>query len=193
MLVHESYLKNIIPEKLVPYSNARIQCRIEWFRPWIINSTPAGCTQPGFISCNMVMEKLYMMSENTFCKCRLGSYAVIIVRAMILNFRDYYLERVCSGVCICGLLYTVLSFVNLKATVTSRLPAGTAIKKSKLILLFLWNDTWLVSGKRCSAWRWVMQFLPGSGKWQLPSTLSVNAVFYNRLKMIKKQSTEEDI
>jgi hypothetical protein len=36
-----------------------------------------------------------------------------------------------------------------------------------LILLFLWRDTWLVSAKSCSAWRWVKQFQPGAGKWQL--------------------------
>jgi hypothetical protein len=30
----------------------------------------------------------------------------------------------------------------------------------KLILLFLWSDTWLVFWKSCSGWRWVMQFLP---------------------------------
>jgi hypothetical protein len=35
----------------------------------------------------------------------------------------------------------------------------------KLILLFVWSDTWLVSEKYCSAWRWVVQFLLGAGKW----------------------------
>jgi hypothetical protein len=32
----------------------------------------------------------------------------------------------------------------------------------KMILLFSWSDTWLVSGKSRSALRFVMQFLPGS-------------------------------
>jgi hypothetical protein len=47
----------------------------------------------------------------------------------------------------------------------------------ELILLFLWSDTWLVSGNSRSAWRWVMQFLPGAGKGQLRSGLSVNALY----------------
>jgi hypothetical protein len=47
----------------------------------------------------------------------------------------------------------------------------------KLILLLLWSDSWLVSGKSCSAWLWVMQFLPGAGEWQLRSGLSVNALY----------------
>jgi hypothetical protein len=48
----------------------------------------------------------------------------------------------------------------------------------KLILLFvLWNDTWLVSGKTCNVWRWVMQFLPGAGTLQLRSGISVNALY----------------
>jgi hypothetical protein len=48
----------------------------------------------------------------------------------------------------------------------------------KFILLFLWNDAWFVSGKPCSAWRWIMQFQPGGEKWQLRSSLSVN-ILYN--------------
>jgi hypothetical protein len=47
----------------------------------------------------------------------------------------------------------------------------------KLILLFLWSDTWLVSGKSCSSWRRVMPFLPEAGKRQLRSGLSVNALY----------------
>jgi hypothetical protein len=43
--------------------------------------------------------------------------------------------------------YIVRSLTKLNATVTSRLPAGTATK-GKLILLFFWSDAWLVSGKR---------------------------------------------
>jgi hypothetical protein len=31
----------------------------------------------------------------------------------------------------------------------------------KLILSFSWSDTWLVSGRPCSGWRWVTQFQPG--------------------------------
>jgi hypothetical protein len=53
----------------------------------------------------------------------------------------------------------------------ARACAGTS-----LIFLFYWCDTWLVSGKSCSTWRWVMQFLPGAGKWHLCSGLSVNAL-----------------
>jgi hypothetical protein len=44
-------------------------------------------------------------------------------------------------------------------------------KKVSWFLWFLWSDTWLVLGKLCSAWRCVMQFLPGTGKWHLRSTL----------------------
>jgi hypothetical protein len=54
---------------------------------------------------------------------------------------------------------------------------NTSFKRGKLILLFLWSDAWLVSGKSCSAWRWVMQFLLGAGKWQVHSTLSVNTLY----------------
>jgi hypothetical protein len=49
--------------------------------------------------------------------------------------------------------------------------------KSKMILLFLWSDTWIVLGKPYSAWQWVMQCQPGAGKWQLCSTLSVNTLY----------------
>jgi hypothetical protein len=42
----------------------------------------------------------------------------------------------------------------------------------KLILLFLWSDAWLISGKSCSAWR----CHAGAGRWQFRSTLSVNAL-----------------
>jgi hypothetical protein len=47
----------------------------------------------------------------------------------------------------------------------------------KLILLLLWSDTWLVLGKSCSTWRWVMQFLPGSGIWELRVTMPVDALY----------------
>lgn len=40
----------------------------------------------------------------------------------------------------------------------------------KVILLFLWKDSWLVSGKICSTWLWVVQFLPG--QWPLLPSLS---------------------
>jgi hypothetical protein len=74
---------------------------------------------------------------------------------------------------------TVRPPIKLNATVTSRLPNCYL---GKLILLFLWSDTWLVSGKPYSAWRWVMQFQPEAGKWQLRSTLSVNALYRDRAK-----------
>lgn len=34
---------------------------------------------------------------------------------------------------------------------------------SKFVLLFLWSDTWIVSGKTCGAWQREVQFLPGAG------------------------------
>jgi hypothetical protein len=55
-------------------------------------------------------------------------------------------------------------------------PGRNCSNIGKLILLFLRSDTWLVSGKHCSAWRWVMQIQPGARKWKLRSTLSVNAL-----------------
>jgi hypothetical protein len=37
---------------------------------------------------------------------------------------------------------------------------STFYNTGKFILLFLWSDTWLILGKYCSAWQWVMQLLP---------------------------------
>jgi hypothetical protein len=62
---------------------------------------------------------------------------------------------------------------------------NTSCTKGELILLSLCSDTWLVSGKSCSAWRWVMQFLPGAGKWQLRSGLSVIAVYFEGVEWFK--------
>jgi len=45
---------------------------------------------------------------------------------------------------------------------------------SRLILIFLWNDTWLISGKSFSTWQRVMKFLPEGGNWQLHSTSSAD-------------------
>jgi hypothetical protein len=49
-------------------------------------------------------------------------------------------------------------------------PGSHCFQKGKLILLILWGDTWLVSSKPCSSWRWVMHFQPGDGMWRLRST-----------------------
>jgi hypothetical protein len=54
---------------------------------------------------------------------------------------------------------------------------GNCYNRGKLILLFVWRGSWLVSGKICSAWRWFVQFLLGVGKWHLLSTLSVNSLY----------------
>jgi hypothetical protein len=53
---------------------------------------------------------------------------------------------------------------------------STSYDTRKLILLSLWSDTWLVSGKPCSSWRLLMQVLPAARKWQLRSGLSVRAL-----------------
>jgi hypothetical protein len=42
----------------------------------------------------------------------------------------------------------------------------------KIALMFLWSDTLLISEKSFRAWRWVMQFLPGTCKWQLQESLT---------------------
>jgi hypothetical protein len=47
----------------------------------------------------------------------------------------------------------------------------------KISLLFLWSDTWIVSGKFCSACQCVIQFLIEAKKWQLCLTLSVDALY----------------
>jgi hypothetical protein len=49
-------------------------------------------------------------------------------------------------------------------------------KRFSLFDCLLWNDIWLVSGKSCIIWWWVMQFLPGAGKWQLRVTVSERTV-----------------
>jgi hypothetical protein len=41
----------------------------------------------------------------------------------------------------------------------------------------LWSDTWLVSGKSCSAWRRVMQFLPRPGTWELRLIMPIIALY----------------
>jgi hypothetical protein len=51
------------------------------------------------------------------------------------------------------------------------------LKKGKFILSFMWSNTWLLLGKSCCTWWWVMQFLPGAEKWQLCSDLSVNLLY----------------
>jgi hypothetical protein len=48
--------------------------------------------------------------------------------------------------------------------------------KINLTLLFFGGNTWFVWGKSC-AWRWILLFLPAFGKWQLRSSLSVNAMY----------------
>jgi len=40
--------------------------------------------------------------------------------------------------------------------------------------MFLWNDTWLISGKSFSTWQQVMKFLPEGGNWQFHSTSSAD-------------------
>jgi len=42
--------------------------------------------------------------------------------------------------------------------------------------MFLWNDTWLISGKSFSTWQEVMKFLPEDGNWQLHSPSSADTV-----------------
>jgi hypothetical protein len=55
-------------------------------------------------------------------------------------------------------------------------PCRNCCNIGKFILLFLRNDTRLVSRKPRSAWRWVMWHLPGAGSWQLHLALSANAL-----------------
>jgi hypothetical protein len=42
----------------------------------------------------------------------------------------------------------------------------------EFILLFLWSDTRLISGKSFGTWLWVMQFLPEASKWKLHWSIS---------------------
>jgi hypothetical protein len=56
----------------------------------------------------------------------------------------------------------------------------------ELILLFLWTDTWILSGKSCSSWRCVMQFLPGAEKTAGLKFVIVHSVFNNSLSTSKK-------
>jgi hypothetical protein len=71
---------------------------------------------------------------------------------------------------------TVHSVINQNAAVTSQLIFSTSYNTGELILLFLRSETCLISGKYCSSWWWVMQFLLGARKRQLCSSLSVNAL-----------------
>jgi hypothetical protein len=63
--------------------------------------------------------------------------------------------------------------------------ASYNVGKSILFFYFFGSNTWLVSGKSCSAWQWVMQFLLGARKWHWWSGLSVNALYYT----IKEQTS----
>jgi hypothetical protein len=78
-------------------------------------------------------------------------WRVQIIELVIIQFSP-------SSCCVLSQCVQLWSF---HATVTSRFPAGTA---GELILLFLWSDTWLVSGKPCISQRWVTQLQPGSDR-----------------------------
>jgi hypothetical protein len=50
-----------------------------------------------------------------------------------------------------------------------------------ILLLLLWSDTWLASGKSVSAMRWVMQLRPAGGELELNGTVLYNKTLYLEL------------
>jgi hypothetical protein len=71
---------------------------------------------------------------------------------------------------------TACSLIKLNGTVTSRFPAGSAIKEVSLLHCFTERFlTWVV--KPCSAWRWVMPFQSVARKFSFWSKHSVHTQF----------------
>lgn len=64
--------------------------------------------------------------------------------------------------------------------------------KSKTFVTFNQQCVQWLKLKACEAWRWVMQFQPGTRKWQLRSTLSVNALYqiFRTTRSMENQDVE---